>query len=52
MKTALLPSYEENANFQEGISQAESTATPLATTKLRKYVKIFLKGMQTAKGKS
>ena len=44
---------KQNADFQEGISQAYSTATPLPTPKvlttnesfqLRYYIRIFLKG--------
>ena len=48
---------KQNADFQEGISQAESTATPLPTPKflttnesfkMRHYISILLKGHQNA----
>ena len=50
---------KQSADFQEGISQALSTATPLLTLKfltlnesfqMRYYVRIFLKGYANCKG--
>ena len=50
---------KQNADFNEGISQAYSTATPLPTQKflttnesfkMRYYIRIFLKGHENCKG--
>ena len=50
---------KQNADFQEGISQAQSTATPLPSPnflttnksfQMRYYVRIFLKGYENCQG--
>ena len=50
---------KQNADFQEGISQAQRSATPLPTPKflttnesfqMRYYVRIFLKGHENCQG--
>ena len=50
---------KQNADFQEGISQAYSTATPLPTPKvlttnksfkIKYYIRIFFKGHENCKG--